>query len=77
MDLIKPITVEVEREVWEKFKMTVTRDRTLNDAVVDLIKLKVKEAKQTGVSSTTPTMIPDISKNTSEYKKVSFPEVGK
>ena len=34
---IKPITLEIEKEVWEKFKSKVTRDRTLNQAIEYLI----------------------------------------
>lgn len=73
MDIIKPITVEIERELWERFKMTVTRDRTLNEAVVDLIKVKVEETKP---SSDDSAMIPKQGINkTSDVIKVSLEEV--
>ena len=35
---IKPITLEIEKEVWEEFKERVPRSITLNDKVVELIK---------------------------------------
>ena len=41
-NLIKPITLEIDKNLWEKFKATVTRERTLNDAIVDLIKEDLK-----------------------------------
>mgnify|MGYP001568123444 FL=1 len=43
--LIKPITLEIERELWEKFKKTVPRTTTLNEALVDLIKRGVENGK--------------------------------
>jgi len=38
---IKPITLEIEKELWDKFKNVTPRDITLNDAVVDLIRRKI------------------------------------
>jgi len=38
---IKAITLEIEKDLWEKFKSKVTKDKTLNDAVVNLIKKEV------------------------------------
>jgi hypothetical protein len=38
---IKPLTLEIERKLWEKFKSRVNRDKTLNDAVVGLIEKEV------------------------------------
>ena len=37
MAKIKPITLEIEEEVWRKFKENTPRTKTLNQAVVDLI----------------------------------------
>lgn len=39
--LIKPITLEIEKPLWESFKDIIPRTITLNDAVVDLIKKEV------------------------------------
>jgi len=35
-------TLAVDDELWEKFKRTVTKDKTINDAIVELIKQKVE-----------------------------------
>jgi len=35
-------TIAVEDELWERFKRTVTRDRTINEAIVELIRQRVK-----------------------------------
>jgi hypothetical protein len=40
-NLIKPITVEINKELWEKFKSTVNRDKTLNQALIELINKEV------------------------------------
>ena len=40
---IKPITLEIEKGVWERFKETVPRTTTLNDALVELIKKEVDD----------------------------------
>jgi|GEM_PF-3384309 len=40
---IKPITLKIDRDLWEKFKGIVTRDKTLNEALVDLIEKEVKK----------------------------------
>jgi len=45
-NLIKPITLEIEKELWIKFKSKVTRDKTLNEAIVLLIKKELKWAKK-------------------------------
>jgi macrodomain Ter protein organizer (MatP/YcbG family) len=34
-------TIEVDNETWRKFKETVSKNETLNDAIVQLIKEKV------------------------------------
>jgi len=34
--------LEVDKELWEKFKSKVTRDKTLNEAIVSLIENFVK-----------------------------------
>jgi hypothetical protein len=33
----------VEDELWEKFKQTVTKDRTINEAIVEMIRRRVEE----------------------------------
>ena len=38
MEKIKPLTLEIEKEVWEEFKERIPRTITLNDKVVELIK---------------------------------------
>jgi hypothetical protein len=35
---IKPITLEIDEEIWNKFKDKTPRSKTLNDALVELIK---------------------------------------
>ena len=40
---IKPLTLEIEKDVWSKFKSTLTKERTLNAAVVDLIKKEINK----------------------------------
>lgn len=40
---IKPLTLEIEQDLWEKFKVITPRTITLNDAVVELIKKKVNK----------------------------------
>ena len=42
-NLIKPITLEIEKDLWEKFKGIVTRDKTLNEALIELIEKEVKK----------------------------------
>ena len=34
-------TITVEDGLWEKFKRTVTKDKTINDAITDLIEQEV------------------------------------
>ena len=41
MEKIKPITLEIEKEIWNKFKEKTPRTITLNDAIVELIKKEV------------------------------------
>jgi len=38
-------TIEVEDKVWGEFKKTITKDKTLNQAIVELIEEKVKSGK--------------------------------
>lgn len=40
---IKPITLEIDKELWDKFKEKVPRTKTLNDSLVELIKLFVNK----------------------------------
>lgn len=49
-DLIKPITLTIDREVWNRFKTLVPRDITLNDSLVYLINSYInnKEVNQNG-----------------------------
>jgi hypothetical protein len=41
--LIKPITLEIEESVWQKFKEQTPRTKTLNEAIVELIKRDVEK----------------------------------
>ena len=43
MEKIKPITLEIEKRLWQEFKEVTPRTITLNDAIVMLIK---KEASK-------------------------------
>ena len=36
-------TITVEDELWKKFKRTITKDKTINQAIVELIKQRVEE----------------------------------
>jgi len=40
---IKPITIEIEESIWNKFKDVIPRSITLNDAVVSLIERECKK----------------------------------
>ena len=40
---VKPITLEIEEEVWIKFKEQTPRTITLNEAIVELIKKEVEK----------------------------------
>jgi len=40
---VNPLTLSIEKEAWEKFKLITPRTITLNDAVVNLIKKEVEE----------------------------------
>ena len=42
---VKPITLNIDQELWTNFKATVTRDRTLNEAVVQLIQEHIERSK--------------------------------
>ncbi len=33
--------LEIDRELWNKFKANTTKDKTLNEAIVELIKKEV------------------------------------
>jgi predicted CopG family antitoxin len=35
-------TITIDDELWEKFKQTVTKDKTINEAIVELIRQKVE-----------------------------------
>ena len=43
---IKPITIEIEKEVWYAWKNLIPRDVKLNDAVVYLIKADLYEKRE-------------------------------
>jgi hypothetical protein len=36
-------TVNVDDDLWEKFKRTVTKDKTLNQVIVELIRERVEK----------------------------------
>jgi len=40
---ISPITLRIESSIWEKFKEQIPRTKTLNEALVELIKKEVKK----------------------------------
>lgn len=40
--IIKPITLEIEKEIWDKFKEIIPRTITLNQALVELIKKEIE-----------------------------------
>lgn len=35
--------LELDRDLWERFKAITTKDKTLNEAIIELIKKKVEE----------------------------------
>lgn len=39
---ISPITLEIDKTLWDKFKEQTPRTKTLNEALVELIKEAVK-----------------------------------
>ena len=41
--VIKPLTLEIEKDIWDSFKEKVPRTIRLNDKVVELIKNHIKE----------------------------------
>ena len=43
MKLIKPITLEIDSELWRKFKEQIPRTIKLNDAIVTLISEEVED----------------------------------
>lgn len=47
---IKPLTLIIDKDLWEKYKSTIPREITLNDSVVYLINayLNNKEVNQNG-----------------------------
>jgi len=40
---VKPITLEIDKELWEKFKNSIPRTKRLNDALIELIKKHLKK----------------------------------
>lgn len=42
-EIARPLTLEIDRNLWEKFKNKVSRNISLNEAVVSLIKKDVEE----------------------------------
>ena len=38
-------TISVEDELWEKFKQTVTKDRTINEAIIEMIRQRVERVE--------------------------------
>lgn len=43
MEIIKPITLMIDRNLWNEFKISIPRNIKLNDAIVDLIKKHLKK----------------------------------
>lgn len=44
--LPRKLLLDISDELWAKFKLTVPRDKTLNDAVVELIQREVDRRKK-------------------------------
>lgn len=42
---IKPITLEIDEDLWIEFKNRVPRTITLNDAIIKLIEMEIKEGE--------------------------------
>lgn len=42
MKTIKPLTLEIEKEIWEQFKAITPKSLTLNQAVIKLIQEEIK-----------------------------------
>lgn len=36
-------TIKVDNDLWKKFKKTITKDRTINNVIVELIKRRINE----------------------------------
>ena len=43
---IKPLTLEIDNELWEEFKEQTSRSITLNNKVVELIKKEVEDGRR-------------------------------
>jgi len=43
MTNIKPLTLDINSKLWDKFKLFIPRTTTLNDAVVELIRKEVEK----------------------------------
>jgi hypothetical protein len=41
--MMKKYLIRVEDELWRSFKQCVTKDKTINEAIVELIKREVKD----------------------------------
>lgn len=44
--IIKPITLQIEKRVWDEFKSITPRSIKLNDALVDVIEIHIKRLKK-------------------------------
>lgn len=53
MTLIKPLTLEIENAVWDKFKEKTPRTIRLNDAVAKLIAAEIKKREESENPSNT------------------------
>lgn len=42
----KKLTLFVKDELWNDFKKTITKDKTLNEAIVDLIQEEINKRKK-------------------------------
>lgn len=42
----KKIILDVDDRLWERFKKIVTKDKTLNQAIIDLIKEKIEREEK-------------------------------
>lgn len=44
-NLIKPITLQIKKELWENFKKSIPRTMTLNNALIKLIEREIKQKR--------------------------------
>jgi hypothetical protein len=50
-ELIKPITLEIDKKIWDEFKQLVPRTITLNDALVQIIEDRIRLENQNKIDA--------------------------